>query len=76
MQDIVGQHWSVETLLPRKLDVLVNEDWDGARTANGPPKLAFLGRTALDAKQEEAPKAPQEESSTVQARTIATSPPY
>jgi predicted transposase YbfD/YdcC len=54
--EVVRQHWGVENRLLWRLDVVMNEDQDRTRLANGPHNLAVLRHMVLNAMQKEGSK--------------------
>lgn len=54
--EVVRSHWGVENCLRWRLDVVMNEDQQRARSDNGPHNLAALRHMALYVMQKEPSK--------------------
>ena len=53
---VAREHWSVETRLHWRLDVVMNEDQDRTRLGNGPQNLAVMRHMALNVMQKDGSK--------------------
>jgi predicted transposase YbfD/YdcC len=56
LNEVVRSHWGIENQLHWRLDVVMNEDQDRTRLANGPENLAVLRHMAINAMQKEGSK--------------------